>query len=495
MGYDADLEGNLRQFPGWPKVKFPGNADAAKQLQRDRSKWPKYSDSKWWVEEWKVPEDALAWNIDVERADFYNVRMIGTGQQAEIKFAAAATTISAWIDNSWDVMWDVSHFPPREPKWRADFKPPDDYFRLVWSAWGRMLLGSLYLPAGKHRILISAPKPGEDLALYSVEVVPSGVERALMTKAARMRSSTEWMADAKYGLFIHWTSSKSDDTSATWPRRGPRKPFPANVEAFDADAFAAMVSRTGAGYVIFTSTWADHCFPAPIRAIDRVLPGRTSKRDLLMDIANALEKYGVKLMLYYHLGISDPEWWKATEEHFVDNWCAIVSEVGQRYRSKLAGWWFDGGEAYYRMNAPFDRLAEAATTSFPGRLVSYNNGNFWPKFTEFQDFVAGEGPHYWVDQSLNRYLPRGGSGLYMGGRQAGLQAHQCFPLESPGWVHNRPDSDISAPIWDESSLITHMKDAAERRFVPTLAIEVYEDGSASPLTLQLLNSVRSAIKG
>lgn len=494
MGFDAELRGNLKQFPGWPKVTFPGNPDAAKQLQRDRTKWPKYSNSRWWVEEWKGPEDAFAWSVDVPQAGFFEVRVVGTGRESEIELAVGESKLTGWINNGWDVMWDVSHFPPQEGKWRCDFTPPDDYFRFVWSGWNRILLGSLYLPAGTSTIILRATKPGADLALYSLELISPTVERALAAKAAKLRSSTRWMANAKYGLFFHWTSSKSNDTAACWPRRGARKIFPANVDAFDATAFAKMVSRTGAGYIIFTSTWADHYFPAPIHAIDTILPGRTSKRDLLMDIANALEKYGVKMMLYYHLGASDPEWWNATQDHFVDNWCAIVSEAGQRYGDKLAGWWFDSLEAYYTRNVPFDRLAEAAKSGNPARLVSYNNGNFWPKFTDFQDFVGAEGPHYWVDESLLRDLPQGGSGIYQGGRHEGLQAHQCFPLESPGWIHNRPDSEISAPSWDETNLIKRMKDAGERKFVPTLAIEVYEDGTASERTLQLLDAIKVVTK-
>lgn len=497
MAHDADLKGDLKQFPGWPKVKFPGNAAAAAQLQRDRSKWPKYSDSSWWVEEWKGPEDQFVWTLDVARPDFFDIWWMGTAREAEVDLVVGDSKLTGWISSGWDVMWDTAHFPPTETgaRWRCGFNPPDDYFRFVWSSWSRFRLGSVYLQPGRHTVTLSAAKPPVEAALYSLEFVPSAVETKQVAKAMQLRSSTRWMSDAKYGLFFHWTSSISDDTSASWPRRGPRKPFPHNVDAFNVPAFAKMVAGTGAGYIIFTATWADHCFPAPIQAIDKVLPGRTSQRDLLMEIADELAKYNVRMMLYYHLGVSDSQWWKATEGNFLENWCAIVSEVGQRYGSKLAGWWFDSGEAYYTRSVPFDRCAEAAKHGYPARLVSYNNGNFWPKFTDFQDYVGGEGPHYWVDQSLNRSLPQGGAGIYLAGRQEGLQAHQAFPLESPGWIHNRPNSDIGAPIWDEASLIRRMKDAVERKFVPTLAIEIYEDGAASPQTLALLESVKAALHG
>jgi acylphosphatase len=354
-----------------------------------------------------------------------------------------------------------------------------------------MAIDTLYLPAGTSTVTLRASKVGGDLALYSLELVRPEVERALKEKAEKLRSSTKWLADAKYGLFFHWTSgTKTDEPwKATWPRRGERKVFPKNVDDFKVDPFVEMVRETGAGYIIFSLAWASQCFPAPIKAVDNILPGRTSRRDLIREIADGLGKHGIKLMLYYHPGGADPEWWNATEKNFTENWCAITSEVGRRYGPKLAGWWFDGPG-----KGPFDRMAVAAKAGNPNRIITYNNGNFWPTFTDFQDYLAAEGPHFWIDQSLLRYLPKGGSGIFTGGRHEGLQAHQSFPLEVKGWIHNMPDEEISAPVWDKDSLVKSVKEAVERRFVASMAIAVYEDGTASPQTIELLRALRKAVR-
>jgi hypothetical protein len=86
-------------------------------------------------------------------------------------------------------------------------------------------------------------------------------------------------------------------------------------------------------------------FPAPIKALDAIIPGRTTTRDLPAELAAALNKRGLKLFLDYHLGASDDtEWlkasgfWETDTSKFFANWKAIISEVGERYGDKLAGW-------------------------------------------------------------------------------------------------------------------------------------------------------------
>ncbi|MFO1529135.1 MAG: alpha-L-fucosidase [Kiritimatiellia bacterium] len=85
------------------------------------------------------------------------------------------------------------------------------------------------------------------------------------------------------------------------------------MDAFDAEAFAERMARTGAGFVVFTTSHAEQMFPAPLASLDAVLPGRTTRRDLVADLAAALERRGLRLMLYHHLGSSrDPDWLRAS---------------------------------------------------------------------------------------------------------------------------------------------------------------------------------------
>ena len=104
---------------------------------------------------------------------------------------------------------------------------------------------------------------------------------------------------------FHWSTT-------TQPARGPQKPYVEAVNAFDLDAFVDMVRETGAGYVIFTAVHGIMHFPAPLKSIEAVMPGRTCKRDLIGEMAGKLQEYGIALILYFHHGVGDLEWVKAS---------------------------------------------------------------------------------------------------------------------------------------------------------------------------------------
>ena len=112
-----------------------------------------------------------------------------------------------------------------------------------------------------------------------------------ITKAIEARASADWLANAGYGLMFHWTSQSQ-------PENGSHKTFAEAVRDFDVDAFADMVEQTGAGYVLFTNGHAESYCPAPIKAWERVHPGMTTERDLLMELSTKLTDHGIKFMIY-----------------------------------------------------------------------------------------------------------------------------------------------------------------------------------------------------
>jgi hypothetical protein len=126
-----------------------------------------------------------------------------------------------------------------------------------------------------------------------------------------------------------------------------RKPYPEAVNAFEVDAFAKLVGEMGAAYVIFTLNHAHpHC-PAPIQSWEAIHPGWTTKRDLIGDIEGALEKRGIRLILYINSPVltnfgktGETGLYELTfsEEQFTEIHKNVLSEIGSRYGEKLAGY-------------------------------------------------------------------------------------------------------------------------------------------------------------
>jgi hypothetical protein len=220
-----------------------------------------------------------------------------------------------------------------------------------------------------------------------------------------------------YGVGFHWLPY-------TWSRKYPpfdwknnRKESIRNhhksVEEFDVKYCAEQVQSTGAGHVLFTLSQVYHLLCCPCEPFDKVCPGLTSERDLIMDIADELGKYDIKLMGYYCQAVRNVAWHEACglddkdKTKLVRTISDVWSCLGERYKDKLIGWWFDHGRFYrgvarqHRGDWTWHQFAQAAKAGFPGRLITYNGGveNINP-MTERQDMWAGE-------LTCVNYVPRG----------------------------------------------------------------------------------------
>lgn len=202
-----------------------------------------------------------------------------------------------------------------------------------------------------------------------------------------------------YGIGLHWTT-------ATMPRKGARLQFEEAVERFDVDLLVSQAVAAGAGHVMFTLTHGKHHLPCPNPEVDRILPGRTCRRDLVMEIADGLCAAGIKLLLYYNHGVynqppdktQDPEWQAAAgsrdpdRSRYYENYCRVLASIGRRYGPKVIAFWLDSGYEHIKYaDTPWERFTMAAKEGFAERLVTYNSGVAnMQAYTDFQDFWAGE---------------------------------------------------------------------------------------------------------
>jgi hypothetical protein len=404
------------------------------------------------VDRWNSPDDELAWTVLSESSADFNVTLLVKGRNARVTVNCNGEKETIPVNSGWD----------------------------------RVQAPPVHIKQGLNRIALNAAEPGEGLEIYSLELITAKDARSREARVQALRSGTQWMRAGKYGLQCHWTS---------WacPRSGPRKTYNAAVEAFDVKSFAAAVAGMGARYVIMTTSHAEYYIQAPIAAVDRVLKGRTSSRDLIADLIAALNSNGIRLLLYYHIGhddYRDPKgWWAHTgylqdKAVFWKHWQEIIGEIGERYGKGLAGWFFDDGCAYYPLNPDFETLTSVAKTGNPDRVVCYNPW-IWPRITDFQDYFCGEGYNF---LRATDYLTPNGNGIFTGGPQQGLQAHTNFILER-NWWHDKEDTPIEAPQIPLAQFQADIKQAFIYGIVPSVNLEIYQDGTFSDESVRYMKSI------
>jgi hypothetical protein len=436
--------------------------------------------SGFWTQNWTGSEQFFRWTVSAPRSGRYAVEILVSGEPGTVVEIAG-------------------------PRDRLNVKIPDA--NDVWgNNWNRLpVSGSLTLPKGRSSITVSSPAPkgastsrSKSMALLSLELVNVSALKGMNARVRSFRSSTKWFAEAKYGVFVQW---------GAWgyPPHGDKKKWPRMIDDFDVEKFAATMQDVGAGYVIWSPTWRGYYYPAPIKAIENILPGRTSERDLIADLIGALGRRGIKLILYYQCGRGDKEWqarnWSNDEDRnnwgmdplFRKNWGEIITEIGRRYGKGLAGWLDDEGE----YPKPYEEIGRQLKAGNPDRIISIND---WvrPRLTEFQDYQFGEGFTGLNNGAGYRYPngpERGGDGIYKQGPHKGLQAHGCFVLDGPDWGVFRPDTIIQPPQFNHDQLVSMVEEAVARKIVLSFCLLMYEDGTFSEKSLEAMRVVRSIARG
>ena len=297
------------------------------------------------------------------------------------------------------------------------------------------------------------------------------------------RASADWLAGS-FGIGVHWTTWSTD-------QNGRRNDFEAAVDAFDVARFVAQVKESGARHIIFTSSWAEQHPPAPCPALDRILPGRTTKRNLLREIADALAAEGIRTILYYNQSgdRTDREWAKASGyekgrlEEFGTNAVAIVRDLSLAAGPNVAGWWFDSPGMVsdagphrvatvklgdYRF--PFREMALAAKTGNPDALVSVNSQGGTFVYTPCQEYFSGE---ELVDFPL------------CGRTNAqGMQMHLWLTMDNRDWVHR--GSGFARPRFEDDWLRPWLARRLSDGCAVTLNVDVDRTGLLNPAAIEQL---------
>jgi len=236
--------------------------------------------------------------------------------------------------------------------------------------------------------------------LSTVAVMTFGLLGSVRCGAAA-EDRAEWMYQARWGVFIHYLGKSSDVPAAEWNRL---------VDGFDVEGLAAQLESAGAGYLVITTGQNSGHYLSPNRTYDDyvgISPSKCSKRDLVLDLSQALERRHIRLMVYLPAGAPDRdevamkklEWTRGPDPNvnFQRKWEKVIGEWSARWGDRISGWWFDGcywPNAMYRSCTPpnFKSFADAARKGNPQSAVAFNPGVTYPIIAESEqeDYTAGE---------------------------------------------------------------------------------------------------------
>lgn len=214
----------------------------------------------------------------------------------------------------------------------------------------------------EHQVIMTLEK----LEIHDIIVID---DRAL---------AADWMKDAKYGCFMHFLP-------------GNDKQF-ALIEQFDVNALAAQLVETGADYFVITMYQNSGYFNAPqskYEAVTGYAPGeRCARRDLILDIYNAIHPKGIKLFVYLTgqvpnqdkraqkaYGLEQGARDQTLNIEFVRKWSEVFQEWATRYGDKVCGWWIDGCYRWIDFNDEFAEIyLNALHQGNPKAIVAFNPG-------------------------------------------------------------------------------------------------------------------------
>lgn len=283
------------------------------------------------------------------------------------------------------------------------------------------------------------------------------------------------MLNSKFGVFVHYQYrillGYSVKTKRQFPDQARMNAAEWNsfVDGFDVKAFVRQVGAARAGWVIFCMD--DHYFAwqcAPNQAFSNFTgysPGeKCSRRDLVLELAEALQAEGIKLIVYFaglngymketkvcagllespagrgELNEKRPPSAESRRRRHT-----ILNEYAQRYQGRIAGWWFDCivPETYQAESANWQTIGSIVRAANPEAVIAFSYGaNQQACISEgVDDYTAGD---TWSKQDLKQLTPRlhpsqdgilWHGKIYCGNVYHGMgDANQFADRELIGWI-------------------------------------------------------------
>ena len=310
--------------------------------------------------------------------------------------------------------------------------------------------------------------------------------------SAAAQNRAAWMQQARFGVMTHYL--------ADWQARVHNLNMSVEewnklVDGFDVEGIGAQLQSVGASYYQISIGQNSGYYLSPNAAYDQIVgiqPSKCSRRDLVADLYEALNKRGIKLMVYLPSGapagdkVADAalEWRDGPNPNreFQRKWEQVIREWSLRWGKKVAGWWFDGcyfPNSMYRSPDPpnFASFAAAARAGNPDAIVAFNPGVVYRilSVTPYEDFTCGE-----IDNPELVTVRRS-----VVGRVDGTQIHMLSYLGQT-W-------GMGAPRFTTEKVIDYTRKIRDVGGAVTWDAPVELNGALSPLFIEQLTALGKAL--
>ncbi len=298
---------------------------------------------------------------------------------------------------------------------------------------------------------------------------------------------TDRFHDSKWGVLTHYLSFVQNKAGDLHNQGVGETSWNECVDGIDVERLAETVASTGASYLFFTMEQGTRYIIAPNAAFDRIGGLRAgegpSRRDLVLDLYDALSRRGIDLYLYFTGSgpADDPELGpifgfscgegEVVTRPFVEKWAEVLEEYSRRYGDKVKGWWIDGcyREMFGFTDELLDLLYDAAKAGNPDAIVALNEGVDirYRKTYSREEFTCGEFDHP--------------TGIPEGRFVDGAQAHILVPL---GATWGLPGLQRSGEYLRHFTKCVNLMGG-----VVTYDAAIYRDGSLDPEQVDALRMI------
>lgn len=308
-----------------------------------------------------------------------------------------------------------------------------------------------------------------------------------------------------YGVFHHVLHGMQDNPERNLNKNCGAMAWNDFVNRLDVEKIAEQLHQAGAAYYFITIMQCSRYMIAPNKTYDEIVgakPGEACAiRDLPMELAKALDKYGIKLFLYFtgdgpcrdieagsrfgfcNCDTGDGHVSGHISLDFVKKWASVLEEYAVRYGDLVNGWWIDG---CYRWVGYDDELLgllyKAAKKGNPEAAVALNSGVF-PEFRKNyvnEDFTCGESNRFemipkgpFTDGALNHILAPLG---------VAPDGNEWNGFGQPGCQHTA------------EYMIDYVKKVTGVGGAVTIDTALFADSSFDPAQLELLCTLKHAMK-